>query len=62
MNRFFRALRTNEDGARTKTLIATGITVAAIAAGVYLTKKNSAVPVVLLVEEATEVVTDAAKS
>lgn len=53
-------LRTNENGARTKTLIAAGITVAVIAAGIYFTKKNVAVPVVLVVEEAAEAVADAA--
>lgn len=59
MKDFVEALRTNENGARTKTLIAAGITVAAVAAGIYLTKKNAAVPVVLVVEEAVETVTDA---
>ena len=60
MKDFVVALRTNENGARTKTLIAAGITVAAVAAGIYLTKKNANVPVVLVVEEAVESVTDAA--
>lgn len=54
------ALRTNENGARTKTLIALGVTVAAVAAGIYFTSKNVAVPVVLVVEEAAEAVADAA--
>lgn len=62
VNKLWTALRTNENGARTKAIIATGITVAAVAAGVYLTKKNASVPVVLVVEEAAEAVTDAAKS
>lgn len=53
-------LRTNENGARTKALIATGITVAVVAAGIYFTKKNAAVPVnLLVVEEVAEVVADA---
>ena len=34
MKDFVAALRTNENGARTKTLIAAGITVAAVAAGI----------------------------
>ncbi len=59
MKDFVVAFRTNENGARTKTLIAAGITVAAVAAGIYLTKKNASVPVVLVVEEAVETVTDA---
>lgn len=59
MKDFVAALRTNENGARTKTLIAAGITVAAVAAGIYLTKKNASAPVVLVVEEGVETVTDA---
>ena len=62
MKDFVTAIRTNENGARTKTLVAAGITVAAVAAGIYLTKKNAATPVVLVVEEAVETVTDAAQS
>lgn len=62
MNKLWTALRTNENGARTKALVATGITVAAVAAGIYLTKKNAAVPLVVVVEEATEAVTDATQS
>lgn len=62
MKDFVTAIRTNENGARTKTLVAAGITVAAIAAGIYLTKKSAATPVVLVVEEAVETVTDAAQS
>ena len=53
-------IRTNENGARTKTLIAGGITVLVIAAGIYFTKKNVAVPVVFVVEEAAETIADAA--
>lgn len=59
MKDFVAAIRTNENGARTKTLIAGAITVAAIGLGIYLTKKNASVPVVLVVEEAVETVTDA---
>lgn len=55
------ALKTNENGARTKTLIAAGVTVAVIAAGIYLTKKSSSVPVVLVVEDVAETVADTAK-
>lgn len=62
MKDFVTAIRTNENGARTKTLVAAGITVAAVAAGIYLTKKNAVAPVVLVVEEAVETVTDAAQS
>lgn len=62
MKDFVTAIRTNENGARTKTLVAAGITVAAVAAGIYLTKKSAATPVVLVVEEAVETVTDAAQS
>lgn len=62
MKNLLTALRTNENGARTKALVATGITAAAIAAGVYLTKKNAQVPVVLLVEETADVITDATQS
>lgn len=53
-------IRTNEDGARTKLFIAAGITVAAIVAGIYLTKKNAQVPVLLVVEEVAETITDTA--
>lgn len=62
MKDFVTAIRTNENGARTKTLVAAGITVAAIAAGIYPTKKSAATLVVLVVEEAVETVTDAAQS
>jgi hypothetical protein len=51
-------IRTNENGARTKLIVASAITVAAVAAGIYLTKKNAQVPVVLIVEEAVETITD----
>lgn len=51
-------IRTNENGARTKLIIASAITVAAVAAGIYLTKKNAAVPVVLVVEEVVETIAD----
>lgn len=51
-------IRTNENGARTKLIIASAITVAAVAAGIYLTKKNAQVPVVLIVEEAVETIAD----
>ena len=47
-------IRTNENGARTKTLVAVGITALAVAAGIYLTKKNAAVPTIIVVEEAVE--------
>ena len=53
-------IRTNENGARTKLLIASAITAAAIAAGIYLTKKNAQVPVLLVVEEVAETITDTA--
>lgn len=59
MKDFVTAIRTNENGARTKTLIAAGITVAAVAAGIYLTKKNASVPVVLVVEDAADTIIDA---
>lgn len=62
MKDFIAALKTNENNARTKTLIAASITVAVIGAGIYLTKKNAAVPLVLVVEEATEAVTEAAQA
>jgi len=62
MKEFIAAIRTNENGARTKTLVALGVTVATIGAGIYLTKKNAATPVVLVVEEAVETVTDTTKS
>lgn len=63
MKEFYTVLRTNENGARTKTLIAAGITVVAIAAGIYLTKKNSVVPVnLVVVEEVVDTVTDAVKA
>lgn len=62
MKEFVAAIRTNENGARTKTLIAAGITIATVAAGVYLTKKNAAVPVVLVVEEVAETVAEAAQA
>lgn len=62
MNKYFTALRTNENGVRTRTLIVAGISAATIGLGIYLTNKNSATPVVLLVEEAVETVTDATQS
>lgn len=55
------ALKTNENGARTKALIAAGVTVAVIAAGVYLTKKTASVPVMLVVEDASEAIVDTSK-
>lgn len=61
MKKTWNVIKTNEDGARTQALIAVGITVVAIAAGIYLTKKNAAVPVVLVVEETVETLTDAAQ-
>lgn len=60
MNKFWNALRTNENGARTKTIIATAITATAIGVGIYVTKKNASVPVVLVVEESAATLTDAA--
>lgn len=53
-------IRTNENGARTKLIVASAITVAAVAAGIYLTKLNAKVPVVLVVEEAVETISDTA--
>ena len=53
-------IRTNENGARTKSLIAVGITVAVVAAGIYFTKKNVPTPVIFVVEEAAETIADAA--
>ena len=53
-------IRTNENGARTKLLIAASITAAAIAAGIYATKQSAKVPVVLVVEEAVETISDTA--
>lgn len=61
MPKLWNVIKTNEDGARTKALIAVGITAAAIAAGVYLTKKNASVPVVLVVEETVETLADTAQ-
>ena len=58
MKDFIAALKTNENDARTKTLIAAGITVAAVGLGIYLTKKNASAPIVLVVEEATDIITD----
>ena len=60
MTNFFTALKTNAD-VRKKTLIVAGITVAAVAAGVVLVKLNADQKnVILVLEEAGEVVTDAA--
>ena len=59
MKNFVNALKTNAD-VRKKTLIVTGITVAAVAAGVVLVKLNADQKnVILVIEEAAEVVTDA---
>ena len=59
MKNFFNALKTNAD-VRKKTLIVTGITVAAVAAGVVLVKLNADQKnVILVIEEAAEVVNDA---
>ena len=62
MKNILTAIRTNEDGARTKAIVAGSITLAVVAFGVYITQKNAAVPVVLIVEEAAETITDAAKA
>jgi hypothetical protein len=63
MNRLWTAIRTNEDGVRTQLIIATAITGAAIGLGIYVTKKNSPVPVILtVVPDATEVITDAVQA
>lgn len=59
MKNFVNALKTNAD-VRKKTLIVTGITIAAVAAGVVLAKMNADQKnVILVIEEAAEVVTDA---
>lgn len=59
MKNFVNALKTNAD-VRKKTLIVTGITVAAVAAGVVLVKLNADQKnVILVLEDAAEVVTDA---
>ncbi len=59
MKNFVNALKTNPD-VRKKTLIVTGITVAAVAAGVVLVKLNADQKnVILVIEEAAEVATDA---
>lgn len=56
---FINALKTNAD-VRKKTLIVAGITVAAVAAGVVLVKMNADQKnVILVIEEAAEVVNDA---
>jgi hypothetical protein len=47
MKDFVYAIRTNENGARTKLIVATAITVTTVGLGIYLTKKNS-LPVVEL--------------
>lgn len=61
MKNFVNALKTNPD-VRKKTLIVTGITVAAVAAGVVLVKLNAEQKnVILVIEEAAEVVTDSAE-
>ena len=60
-NKFITVLKTNENKARTKTLVITGITVGLIAAGIYVTKKTAAVPIVLeVVEVVAETATDIA--
>ena len=59
MKNFVNTLKTNTD-VRKKTLIVTGITVAAVAAGVVLAKMNADQKnVILVIEEAAEVVNDA---
>lgn len=59
MKNFVNALKTNAD-VRKKTLIVTGITLAALAAGVVLVKLNADQKnVILVIEEAAEVATDA---
>lgn len=59
MKNFVNTLKTNTD-VRKKTLIVTGITVAALAAGVVLVKLNADQKnVILVIEEAAEVVNDA---
>lgn len=61
-NKFVTALKTNENNFRKKVLIATGITVAAVAAGVVLTKMNADLKEVIIVapSDVVEVITDSA--
>ena len=59
MKNFVNALKTNPD-VRKKTFIVAGITAAAVAAGVVLVKLNADQKnVILVIEEAAEVVNDA---
>jgi hypothetical protein len=57
-----RKFRTNENNITVKAAIAGVITVAVIGAGIYFTKKGAPTPVVIVVEEAAEAVSDAVKS
>ena len=61
MNDFINALKTNENNARTKTLIVAGITVATIGLGLYLSQKNAPTPMLIVVDEVVETVADAAQ-
>lgn len=58
-NKLFTALKENTNGARTKALIATGITVAVIGTAVVLSKmKDSSVDVLVLTESAVDAIAD----
>jgi len=59
MKATFNAIRTNENGAAVKAGIALGITVLAVAAGIWATKASQVTPVLLVVEDATETLVNA---
>lgn len=61
MKDFITALKTNENNVRTKTLIAGSITVAIVGIGIYLSQKSAPTPLVVVVEEVVDTVTDAAQ-
>lgn len=62
MKETLRKFRTNENNITVKTAIAGVITVAVIGAGIYFTKKGAPIPVILVVEETAETISDAVKS
>lgn len=59
MKNLLASLRTNEDGARTKAIIGITVVAASVGLAIYVTQKNAATPLILVVEEAAEALSDA---
>lgn len=61
MKEFITKLRTNENNIAVKTAVAGVITVAAIGAGIYFTKKGAPTPVTIVVAESAGPIIDSAQ-